>query len=217
MQATVNFAQNNAERGGSHDDVNYRMAQLFKLCGLRTATLLPAVLICLLVLIGCGTSVAQTVSQPTNAAAPSDAQKAFEKMKTLAGSWQGTIMGIPLNLTIRLASSGTAILHEGNRGAAGRPGPPDHEITMFYLDGDRLLAIHYCDAGNRPRFEGKLSPDGNTIEFSFLDVAGGTQGGLVKRMAFTIVDANKHVIEFTFVLPDRKPMLLRGEFQRTNN
>ena len=216
MQAIVNFAQNNAERGGSHDDVNHRMAQLFKLFGLRTATLLQAILICLLVLIGCGTSVAQTMSQPTNAAAPSDAQKAFEKMKTLAGSWQGTIMGIPLNLTIRLASSGTAILHEGNRGAGGRPGPPDHEITMFYVDGDRLLATHYCDAGNRPRFEGKLSPDGNTIEFSFLDVAGSTQGGLVKRMAFTIVDANKHVIEFTFILPDRKPMQLRGEFQRTN-
>ena len=34
-----------------------------------------------------------------------DAQKAFEKMKTQAGSWQGTIMGIPLNLTIRAASA----------------------------------------------------------------------------------------------------------------
>jgi len=215
MQATVNFAQNNAELGGSHDDVNHRMAPLSKLFGLRTRTLLPAILICLMMLMGRGTSVAQTVSQSTQPAAQSDARKAFEKMKTLAGSWQGTIMGIPLNLTIRVASSGTAILHEGNRDGGGRPGPPDHEITMFYLDGDRLLATHYCDAGNRPRFEGKLSPDGNTIEFSFLDVAGSTQGGLVKRMAFTIVDANKHIIEFTFVLPDRKPMQLRGEFQRT--
>ncbi|MFL6211805.1 MAG: hypothetical protein ACJ74W_23360 [Pyrinomonadaceae bacterium] len=212
MQATVNFAQNNAERGGSHDDVNHRMTQRSKLFGLRTGTLLPAMLICLMVLMARGTSVAQTMSQPTQPAAQSDAQKAFEKMKTLVGSWQGTIVGIPLSLTIRLASSGTAIVHEGNRGDGK---PPDHEITMFYLDGDRLLATHYCDAGNRPRFEGKLSPDGKTIEFSFLDVAGGTQGGLVKRMAFTIIDADKHVIEFTFILPDRKPMQLRGEFQRT--
>ena len=215
MQAIVNFAQNNAERGRSCDDVNHRTAQHSKLFGSRTATLLPVILVCLLVLMGRGTAAAQTASQPTNAAAPSDAQKAFDRMKTLAGSWQGTIMGIPLNLTIRLASSGTAILHEGDRGRGGRPGPPDHEITMFYMDGNRLLATHYCDAGNRPRFEGRLSPDGNTIEFSFLDVAGDTQGGLVKRMAFTTVDANKHVIEFTFILPGRKPMLLRGEFQRT--
>jgi hypothetical protein len=212
MQATINFAQNDAERRGSHGDVNHRMAQFSKPFRLRTATLLPAILICLMVLMGRGASVAQTTPQPAKAAALSDAQKVFEKMKTLAGSWQGTIMGISIKLTIRLASSGTAIIHEWDRGGGG---PPDHEITMFYVQGDRLLTTHYCDAGNRPRFEGKLSPDGNTIEFSFLDVVGSTQGGLVKRMAFTIVDANKHIVELTFILPDRKPMLLRGEFQRT--
>lgn len=188
------------------------MAQPSRLLGLRTATLLPAILICLLVLMGRGTAVAQTMSHPTNAAAPSDAQKAFEKMKTLAGSWQGTVMGIPINLTIRLASSGTAILHEAT-GDGKRP--PDHEITMFYVDGDRLLATHYCDAGNRPHFEAKLAPDGKTIEFSFLDVAGGTQRGWVKRMVFTIIDANKHVVELTYILPDGKPLEARGEFQRT--
>ena len=177
-----------------------------------TIKLLPALVFCLVIAIGHGTSVAQTMSPSNTTAVPSDAQRVFDQMKTLAGTWQGTIMGISIKLTIRLASSGTAIVHEWDRGGGG---PPDHEITMFYLDGDRLLATHYCDAGNRPRFEGKLSPDGNTIEFSFLDVAGSTQGGLVKRMAFTIVDANKHIVEFTFILPDRKPMQLRGEFQRT--
>jgi hypothetical protein len=169
---------------------------------------LPAILICLLMLMGRGTSVAQT----TNAAAPSDAQKAFEKMKTLAGSWQGTVMGMSIDVTIRVASSGTAILHEAT-GDGKRP--PNHEITMFYVDGDRFLATHYCDGGNRPRFEGKLSPDGNTIEFNFLDVAGGTQRGVVKHMAFTIIDANRHGVELTFTMPDGKPLQLRGEFQRT--
>ena len=212
MQATVNFAQNSTERGGSHDDVNHRMARLFKRFGGRVPTLLPALLICLLAPMGHGTSVAQTSSQPTNPAAQSDAQKAFDKMKTLAGSWQGTIMGRLLNVTIRPASSGTTILYEATNGAGG---VPDHEITMFYMDGDRFLATHYCDAGNRPRFEGKMSPDGNTIEFSFLDLAGGTQGGLVKHMVFTMIDANKHVIEFTFIMPNGKPVELRGEFQRT--
>ena len=168
--------------------------------------LLPALLICLVIAIGCGTAAAQT-------AAPSDAQKAFDQMKTLAGSWHGSIMGIPIDVTIRLASSGTAILHEGNTDG-GRP--PNHEITMFYVEGDRLLATHYCDGGNRARFEGKLSPDGKTSEFNFLDVAGNTKGGLVKRMAFTIIDANKHLVEFTFIRPDGKPMELRGEFERTN-
>jgi hypothetical protein len=133
-------------------------------------------------------------------------------MKSLEGTWHGTIMSIPIDVTIRLASSGTAILYEGNT-AGGQP--PNHEITMFYVDGDRLVATHYCDGGNRARFEGKLSPDGKTSEFNFLDVAGNTKGGLVKRMAFTIIDPNKHLVEFTFIKPDGKPIDLRGEFERT--
>jgi hypothetical protein len=167
--------------------------------------ILPVLLICLVMAMWCGTSVAQT-------AARSDAQQMFDKMKTMAGSWQGTIMGISINVTIRLTSSGTAILHEATTDG-GRP--PNHEITMFYVDGDRLLATHYCDGGNRARFEGKMSPDGKTSEFNFLDVAGSTKGGLVKRMAFTVIDVNKHVVEFTFIKPDGKPIELRGEFERT--
>jgi hypothetical protein len=149
---------------------------------------------------------------PKTASAQSDAKQAFEKLKTLTGSWQGTIMSIPINFTIRAVSSGTAILHEGNTSEAG---PPKHEITMFYLEADRLLATHYCDAGNRSRWEGKMSPDGKAIEFSFLDVAGPTRGGYLKDMVLTMIDADHHIVAFTFVMPDGKPIQLRGEFQRT--
>jgi uncharacterized damage-inducible protein DinB len=167
---------------------------------------------CLLCLLASSVVLAQ--DKPINAGgAQSDAKKAFEKLKTLAGSWQGTIMDISINFTIRAASSGTAILHEGNTDGGG---PPSHEITMFYVDGDRLLATHYCDGGNRARLEGKMSSDGKKVEFSFLDVAGSTRGGLVKRMAFTMIDANKHAVEITFIMPNGKPIELRGEFQRTN-
>ena len=153
----------------------------------------------------------QQMPPPKTSVPQSDAQKAFEKMKTLTGSWDGTVMSIPINFTIRAASSGTAILHEGNT----EKGPPNHEITMFYVEGDRLLATHYCDAGNRVRWEGKMSPDEKTIEFSFLDVAGSTKGGLLKRMMFTMIDANKHVVDFTFIMPNGKPVELHGEFLRT--
>jgi hypothetical protein len=164
-------------------------------------------LISVVVALGCGTSVAQTVSLP---AAQTDAQKAFEKLKTLVGTWQGTIMGKSINLTIRVTSSGNAILHEATSGSP----PPDHEITTFYVDGDRLLATHYCDGGNRVRLEGKVSPDGKTLEFTFLDVAGATQTGYVKRTAFTIIDENKHLVELTFIMPNGKALEGRGEFER---
>jgi hypothetical protein len=155
--------------------------------------------------------VAFSQDTPKPVSPQSDAQRAFEKLKAMSGSWQGTIMNIPINFTIRPASSGTAILHEGNT----EKGPPDHEITMFYIEEDRLLAVHYCDAGNRARLAGKMLPDGRGVEFSFLDVAGSTKGGLVKRMLFTMAEANKHVVEITFIMPNGKPIELRGEFQRT--
>jgi hypothetical protein len=163
-----------------------------------------------IIFLAAGAAFSQKTSK--NVTAQSNAQKAFEKLKSLSGSWQGTVMGVPIDFTIRAASSGTAILQEGNT----EKGPtPDHEITMFYLDGDRLLATHYCDAGNRSNMEGKISSDGKSVEFSFLDVAGSTKGGMVKRMMFTMIDANTHIEEFTFIMPNGKPIELRGEFQRT--
>jgi hypothetical protein len=172
-------------------------------------TLLPTFLICLL---ASATVFSQDNPPKTTASAQPDAKKAFAKLKTLAGSWQGMIMNIPINFTIRAVSSGTTILHEGHTSAEG---PPKHEITMFYLDGERLLATHFCDGGNRSRFEGKLSSDEKAIEFSFLDVTGSTRGGYLKDMVLTLVDADQHIVGFTFVMPDGKPMQLRGEFRRT--
>jgi hypothetical protein len=172
-------------------------------------------LVMLIILIATATVVVaqDTPPKPVSAqATDSGAKRAFEKLKTLAGSWQGKVMDIPIDFTIRAASSGTAIVHEGNTSGGG---PPKHEITMFYRDGDRLLATHYCDAGNRSNMEGKLSADGNAIAFSFLDVAGPTRGGYLKDMVITMIDADRHIIAFTFVMPDGKPIPLRGEFQRT--
>jgi hypothetical protein len=207
MQDTTNVTHKDSLHRTSHGPDCCPGARPIKRFGKRTAKGLATLLSCLLALA----SVALAQGSQKAAAAQSDAQKALEKMKTLAGSWQGTIMNISINFTIRAASSGTAVLHEGNTAGGG---PPNHEITMFYLDGDRLLATHYCDAGNRSRLEGKMSPDGKTIEFSFLDVAGSTRGGYLKGLAFTPIDANHHIIELTFVMPDGKPIQLRGEFQR---
>ncbi len=147
-------------------------------------------------------------NSPKTAATQSDEKKAFEKLKTLSGSWEGTIGDLSTQVTIRVTSAGSAIMHEAFMAKINK-------ITMIYLEGDRLLLTHYGGEGNRPRFEGKLTADGKSVEFSFLDVAGGTQRGLMKRMVFTMVDANTHVIEVTYMLPDGKTINARGEFRRT--
>ncbi|MBC8064247.1 MAG: hypothetical protein H7Y17_05415 [Chlorobia bacterium] len=174
-------------------------------------TLLPIFLLSLLL---AAASVLAQDKSPTSTSNQSDAKKALDKLKTLAGSWQGTIMGISINFTIRPASSGTTILHEAHTEGDG---PPKHEITMFYLDADRLLATHYCDAGNRTSLEGKMSPDGKTFTFGFLGVEGSKRGGYLKGMVLTIGDANHHIAELDFVMPDGKSIPLRGEFARTKS
>ena len=152
--------------------------------------------------------------------AQSDAQKSFDKMKTMAGTWEGHITTSPtaadiegklMHITLRTTSMGNAIVHEMT--GSGRPDDP---ITMFYVDGDHLLLTHYCDAGNRPRMAGKVSSDGKTVEFDFLDVSGSTQYGHMHHAKFTIIDANHHVEEWTYMQPGDKPVVARVDLQRTN-
>jgi hypothetical protein len=128
-------------------------------------------------------------------------------MKTLAGSWEGHITTSPaapeidgklMQVSLRVTSMGNALMHEMTG-----PGRPDDPITMMYLDGDRLMLTHYCDAGNRPRMTGKGSPDGKTIDFEFLDVAGSMKYGHMHHAVFTPVDANHHTEDWTFMVGDK--------------
>jgi hypothetical protein len=153
------------------------------------------------------------------AVAQSDAQQSFDKLKTLAGSWEGHVTTVPVqpdiqNTTVvaslRVTSMGNAIVHEMT--GLGRPDDP---ITMLYLDSDRLMLTHYCDAGNRPRMTGKMSPDGKTVEFDFLDVAGSTQYGHMHHAVFTVVDANHHTEDWTYMEPGDKPVHAHMDLQRT--
>jgi len=150
--------------------------------------------------------------------AQSDAQKSFDKLKTLAGSWGGRVTTVPpqaemegklMQVTLRVTSMGNALMHEMT--GSGRPDDP---ITMLYLDGDRLLLTHYCDAGNRPRMTGKMSTDGKTVEFEFLDVAGSTQYGHMHHAVFTALDENHHTEDWTFMNGD-KPVHAHFDLQRT--
>jgi len=152
------------------------------------------------------------VSLSTLTFAQSDAQKSFDKLKTLAGSWQGSYEGKPMQATLRVTSMGNAIEHEMKGDG------PDDPITMFYLDGDRLLLTHYCDAGNRPRMAGKLSPDGKTLEFDLVDVGNysSTQAGHMQHAVFNIIDANHHTEEWTFFLEGKPPMIAHLDLKRTN-
>jgi hypothetical protein len=168
--------------------------------------------------------IAATAFAADAAATPSDAQKSFDQLKALAGSWQGLVAapkdsGIPegsvVKVQMRITSRGNALAHEMYDWM--KPDDPtknDHPVTMFYLDNDRLLLTHYCDAGNRPRMMARTSPDGKTVEFDFVDVAGSTQYGHMQHAVFTIIDADHHTEEWTFLMPGDKLMRAHMDLQR---
>jgi|SRR5581483_4921008 len=155
----------------------------------------------------------------------SDAQKSFDTMKTLAGNWEGPVSveppvpemsdGKPLHVSMRVTSRGNALVHEMQE--SGTPLDPtkyDHPVTMLYVDGDRLNLIHYCDAGNRPHMVAKTSPDGKTVEFDFVDLSGGTKYGHMHHAVFTVVDANHHIEDWTYMLPGDKAMHAHFDLKR---
>jgi hypothetical protein len=165
------------------------------------------------------------MSLSTLALAQSDAQKSFDQLKTLAGSWQGSAKTDPpdpdtdkkpVQISLRVTSRGNALVHEMKEaGAPEDPARYDHPVTMLYLDGDRLLMTHYCDAGNRPRMAARTSSGGKTVEFDFLDVAGGTEYGHMHHAVFTIIDANHHTEDWTYLMPGDKLVHGHLDLQRT--
>jgi hypothetical protein len=138
----------------------------------------------------------------TMAFAQSAAQKSFEQLKALEGTWEGTFEGMTMQVTLRVTSRGNALMHE-MRGAG-----PDDPITMFHLDGERLLLTHYCDAGNQPRMAATISPDGKTIVFDFLEATNllPSQHGHMQRATFTFIDADHHTERWEFAMADGKQM-----------
>ena len=76
--------------------------------------------------------------------AQTTAQKSFDQLKSLTGSWEGkNSEGKPLRVSFRDTAGGSALMSE----IMGE----GHEnmISMIHLDGpNRLLMTHYCGAGN---------------------------------------------------------------------
>jgi len=123
----------------------------------------------------------------------------------------------PMHLTMRVTSRGNVLVHEFQE--AGTPFDAtkyDHPVTMLYVDADRLNLVHYCDAGNRPHMIAKTSPDGKKLEFDLVDVSGGMQRGHMHHAVFTIIDANHHTEEWTYMLPGDQPIHAKFNLERKN-
>ena len=90
----------------------------------------------------------------------------FEKMKSLVGNWKGKGGdGKPINVSYKLVSSGSALME-----TLSMEEHEDAMVTMYHVNGTKLMMTHYCAVGNQPRMQAaKSSAEVNKLVFKFVD------------------------------------------------
>jgi hypothetical protein len=144
--------------------------------------------------------------------AQSGAQKEFAKLKTLAGEWRGhDNHEHAVQVSFRVISQGSALLSE-----IAATQEHDSMVTLFHLDGDQLLATHYCTAGNQPRMRATISPDGVTLTFDFLDATDLAPGqpGHMQRLVIVLLGPGHHTEEWHFTHSDGREEIELDDLRR---
>jgi len=123
-----------------------------------------------------------------------DARKSFDLLKQMEGNWAGkNQQGDLIQVTFRMTAGGSALMSEIHGHG------PENMISMFHMDGDRLVMTHYCGAGNQPRMK-VIASDAKSVSFEFFDGTNiGPGDGHMQHVTFTEPDADHHVEEWVFV------------------
>lgn len=120
------------------------------------------------------------------------ATPAFEQLKTLAGTWEAKGPDGKIHTdTWSLISAGSVMMESMQ---------PENVVTMYHLDGDRLMMTHYCMLKNQPRMVAEVSPDGKNYSFTLFDITNLASADTkhMNRMVMTLEDA-QHYSQVWFV------------------
>lgn len=138
-----------------------------------------------------------TLALAASAYAQTDAQKAFAAIKNMPGMWEGKLPdGSPARVSFKIVAGGSAVMSE----ILGEG--PEYMVSMIHMDGpNRLLITHYCGAGNQPRMQASVSPDGKTITFNYVDATNlaTPDAGHMQRLVLNLLDENHHTEDWTFL------------------
>ncbi|WP_157606026.1 hypothetical protein [Rheinheimera sp. SA_1] len=111
----------------------------------------------------------------------------FNKLKTLVGEWkkEGSD-GENFYISFEITAKGSVLIENWiNKGVS-------HSLTLYHLDGDKLLATHYCPQGNQPRLKLDHNLKGNALSFVFQDATNleSQQKNHQHSLAFEFIDTN---------------------------
>ncbi len=117
-------------------------------------------------------------------------------MKTLVGEWAGKMeSGRAARVSYRLVSNGTAVLETLQ--SAGEP----EMVTLYAAASSRVVATHYCSAGNQPRMRTPpISGSPQRLDFALVDVTNlsGAGAGHMRHLAVTFEDDDRFTQHWTW-------------------
>src|SRR3954469_237020 len=90
----------------------------------------------------------------------SDVKALFTRLKTLEGKWTArSTKGWTETNTYEVAAKGTVVFNRSRFEGEENDGM----LSTFYLDGDRLLLTHYCEARNQPTLVASTIDDAGRV------------------------------------------------------
>ena len=111
--------------------------------------------------------MALIMASPSQTADKTKSEQAFDRLTSLKGEWKGEQEGVKISLLYTLIANGSALMEEF---------PPERGpvmVTMFTVDGDRLIATHYCSAKNQPQMvTGAITDPQKPLAFSLARITG---------------------------------------------
>ena len=126
------------------------------------------------------------------AAEPLNSQLAFERLAHLVGVWRGVQDGTEYQVIYTLTANDSTVMEEFQP----KDGPV--MVTMFSVDGDHLLATHYCAAKNQPQMktDAITDPGASKLAFSLVRVTGLASPGAFHNTGLVITMENRdHVTQ----------------------
>jgi hypothetical protein len=93
-------------------------------------------------------------------------REAFDELKQLVGTWRPADKPDSALRVVFALTAGDSVLTESWSA-------PDHSsMTVYHLDGETLLATHYCPRANQPRLALQRRQEDGTLRFEFRDATG---------------------------------------------
>jgi hypothetical protein len=142
------------------------------------------------------------------------AHRIFDRFAKLAGEWRGrSTAGWSDRTMFRVIAAGSVVVETSEFEAH----PGETMMTMYHLDGDRMMLTHYCVARNQPRLQAVSVDSGvKRVIFTFRDgtnLASRDQGHM-DQVVYDFLDEDHFSSRWSFYKNGREDWMEEIHFER---